>query len=38
MGWSECDGCMMGFLQHVSDIQWCDSGSANKLFCKCFIL
>ena len=25
MSWSECFGCVMAFLQHISDIRWCST-------------
>ena len=42
MSWSECCGCAMAFYAacqwHMMVQYCCDSGSTNKLFCKCFLL
>ena len=41
MSWSECCGCAMAFYAayqwHMMVQYCCDSGSTNKLFCKCFL-
>ena len=41
MSWSECCRCVAfsaACQRHIVVKYFCDSGSSNKLFCKCFLL